>query len=152
LNKDYYQAGDTAKVSFFWSGSADGFPGSRLGTSTPKALTATFTLADDQKNSCAESFIQTLNVQNQSGVEYVSIPVTGDCQNPAISVKIADIGGKVLAQNSYEIQSKNIPQEKTNAGSNSNLVIVIITLAAVAIMVAVSLYFLKKKKLAGEIK
>jgi len=143
-DKDYYLAGDTAMVSFYWSGSADGFYGSRLGgTDTGKATGATFIIIDDKNNSCAESLTQALS--QGTTVEKVSIPITRECQNPIVFARIVDQNGKVLAENTYRIQSKNIPQ----TGLNSlllNVMYVFVFLFVIALAVLLFAYVYKKQK------
>ncbi len=145
VDKDYYQEGETAKVTFFWTGNADSFQGSRLvSTNNPQIISATFTLTDDQKNPCAEPFIKSLNAKNQGGVENISIPATRDCRNPVISAKIADQSGKIFAENSYDIQSKNVPKAKANLTGG------LVTYTFVFLLIfALIIYLVKKNKRTG---
>ncbi|MDP1833318.1 MAG: hypothetical protein Q8L11_00085, partial [Candidatus Moranbacteria bacterium] len=53
LDKDYYQKGQTAQASFFWSGSADNFPDSRLGATDSGQLTADITIKNADNQICA---------------------------------------------------------------------------------------------------
>ncbi|MCX6739350.1 MAG: hypothetical protein NT098_04885 [Candidatus Parcubacteria bacterium] len=106
-DKASYQKGETAKVSFFWSGSADNFPGSRTGISdTENPVDVFFTLLDGDGNSCSESFNQNLDAKKQGGLEHFSIPITSTCQNPVVTAQITDQNKKVLSEKSYEINPK----------------------------------------------
>lgn len=145
VDKDYYRAGETSDVTFFWSGSADSFPESRLGsTDTGKAAEAIFVLSDNQTNPCALPLTHTLG----QGLEHISIPITRDCQNPVVSAKIVDENGKVLAESVYQIQSKNIPQPASPAPveSNNKTAILILCVLALLLVVALAMYVIKKKK------
>ncbi len=139
VDKDYYTAGETAKVSFFWSGSADSFYGSRLGSDEEKGISAIFTITDEQKNSCSEPFTWALNTKTGM-VESIAIPITRDCKNPIINAKISNQSGKVLAENQYALQSKNVPEsKKTNLIFFSFLLIILV-------IIVVVVYVVKKKK------
>lgn len=160
VNKDYFQAKQVARIAFFWTGlTADSFPASRLEIMNPgnnvyfensvdvgKEFSAIFTMTDNTKNPCAQPFTQGLNTKNQGGVERFSIFVTQDCLNPIFSVKIIGQTGKVLAENTYEIESKDFAQVISAAESKSNLDrIVYVAFFLIATLVAVLFVYLVKK-------
>jgi hypothetical protein len=110
LDKDVYRAGETANATLFWTGSADGFPGARAGAKEPEAdRVAVVTIVDGQGAACADEF--TKAVGRQETVSRLAIPVTDDCLDPSIRVRIADRAGKVLAENSYDIRSKSLSED-----------------------------------------
>ncbi len=104
-DKSSYLKRETANVSFFWSGAADGFPGSRLGTSNlGKEVFVTFAITDASGNACASPFVSAL--KKQGGAEHVSIPLTSDCKNPVVAARISDQDKKVLTEKTYEMNPK----------------------------------------------
>ena len=108
LDKDAYQKGDTARVSFFWSASADDFPGSRLGA-TDNASTSTFALvvsvADKSGNACG-SIAETL--KGNSGIQTYDMPISADCMNPRVSVAVKSAAGAVLDSKNFSIESRTV--------------------------------------------
>ena len=142
-DKDYYQKGETAKASFYWSGPADGFYGSRLGSTDQKAASAIANIFDGQKNACALPETQILK---DVGMELISLPILRDCQDPIISVKLVDKDGKTLAENEYNIQSKNVPPRMM---SGLSIVYIFTLLLIVALVVLLAVYLMKRKKTSG---
>jgi len=142
LDKDYYVKGDIAILSLMWSGPADNFANSRI---KPTALAADASLEisvqNSENKSCISDFTEKLDVEQGGGVEKISLPITKDCPNPVVSVKIADASGKALAENSYNIASKDIP-----APAQKNTALLVILYATVFVVAAVLIaYFIKKR-------
>ena len=155
LDKDAYLKGDTAQVTFVWSGSADGFLGSRIEkTDNQKDISALFTITDDQKNICVNQSSYPLDVNKQANVEHISLPIASDCQNPRVSAIITDADGKVLADNAYDIQSKSTLQEKVKTAPtpfksrNSTIGLIVYILAFLLILI-LGIYLIRKNKRSG---
>ncbi|MDP2631000.1 MAG: hypothetical protein Q8P56_06385, partial [Candidatus Uhrbacteria bacterium] len=142
LDKEYYAKGDTAHITFFWTAVADAFLGARGEAATAKGIQVVFAISDGKNVSCATEYSQKLKEETSSELEQVSIPITADCKDPVIAAKIIDSEGKPLAQNSYALQSKNIPTQG-NA--------LFIVLGAASLLIAFSLisYLVRKRKAAG---
>ncbi|MFA6495481.1 MAG: hypothetical protein WCV87_03975, partial [Candidatus Paceibacterota bacterium] len=89
-------------------------------------------------------FSKVIDMSESGGVEKISLPINKDCPNPAVSVKIADAAGKALAENSYDIASKDIPAP-VPAQKDMTLIALF---SALLILCAIGLiaYFAKKKK------
>ncbi len=139
LDKDYYKKGDTAKVSFFWSASADNFPNSRLGKTDNGKMIINVTIKNSDNQTCA-IFKKELD-QNISTPNF-NLPIEKNCLNPKVSVNIQDAKGNILDQEEFDIQSKNIPiqeQQKSNILSIGRigiiLVIVLFIVSAMAIII-----------------
>ncbi|MEY3784072.1 MAG: hypothetical protein RLZZ230_394 [Candidatus Parcubacteria bacterium] len=114
LDKDYYSKGDTAQATFFWSGSADGFPDSRFGPTGAIEISAIFAIVDITDTACISPMTRKLDSESTGGINIVAIAISHDCINPTITAKIVDKDGKVLAENTYDIVSKNPPEPQTD--------------------------------------
>jgi hypothetical protein len=145
LDKKQYAAGDTAIVSFFWTPSADSFPGSRydaLLASTTRAQGTTTKPAEqkstyfvsmvDQNNAlCAAPVTETL--PTASSIQ-VPLAITKNCINPDVSVDIRDASGKVLAH-----------KELIIAGASRELSKSLLAVVFVGLLGVVAIVLLRKK-------
>jgi|GEM_PF-1763337 len=111
LDRDYYQKGDIAKVSFVWSAAADAFTNSRFGANPESVLETRVGLSDKNNQSCAQEIDKEL--VSGKAEEVLSFLVGVDCINPKISVVIKGADGKVLDQKEYTVESKNPTQTKS---------------------------------------
>ena len=93
FDKDKYAQGDTAAITFLWSPSADGFAGSRVGTSTESATTVAVSLQSGTIP-CASPITEALPQNPQVKLQ---IPVTHTCINPHVTVQLLAAAGSVLA-------------------------------------------------------
>ncbi|MFA5831244.1 MAG: hypothetical protein WC878_05435 [Candidatus Paceibacterota bacterium] len=145
LDKDYYAKGDTALVTLIWSGPADGFPNSRLKpTAISKDTAFKISIQNSEDKSCIADFSKLVPLTISGGVEHLSLPITENCPNPVVSVKISDAAGKVLAENSYDIKSKIIP---AIVPSQKNLgPVILLGLAILLTLIGLVIYYMKKKK------
>lgn len=142
LDKDYYSKGETAKISFFWTPSADSFPGSRLGE-TDFSRGA---LEMEIKN-CSKKIIK--DIDKQEVFLDLEIPIEKNCSNPQAIVAIKDKDGNILDQNIFDIKSENIPEsanrletftEKTG-GVKSIIVVIVLALT----IISLAIIFIKKR-------
>ncbi|MDP1619816.1 MAG: hypothetical protein Q8M12_02355, partial [bacterium] len=108
LDKDYYQKGQTAQASFFWSGSADNFPDSRLGATDSGQLTADITIKNADNQICAATQ-EALNPDSPTAS--YALPVKVDCPDPKIAVSIKDGQGNILDQKEFSIKSQTAPDQ-----------------------------------------
>lgn len=152
LDKDYYTKGDVAKVTWAWSGSADAFPESRVKPTEIAAGTSlAVSLINNRKEPCTSDFSKPVDVNYGGNTEHLDFPIIADCPNPVATVKIVNPFGKVLAQNSYNIKSKNLPAQNdvllnlpTGKTSNTSdtLLYIIVSFGILALIV----YFVKKRR------
>lgn len=137
LDKDYYQAGDTATFSVIWSSSAssDKLIRGIGGTTTPN-LTFSATLTNDKGNKCAEITNEQL-VRGTSGPQaQVSAKIMSTCFNPKVTAVIKDDAGNTLDQKDFDtITTSTVPPAQTTP--NSNFLIAIVALLAVVIIVGI---------------
>jgi hypothetical protein len=104
FDKDSYQPGDTAKLSFFWTGAADGFLGSRLGPTNEGTITVNVQMTNAQGVSCANDYSEPL--KGQSAEVVIAIPVAATCVNPVAKLTLSDVAGNILASSSLLVQTK----------------------------------------------
>lgn len=137
LDKDYYQKGDTAKVSFTWTASADSFVGSRAGSNLSQKVNAEITLSNAEGKTCTKEVLQ--KELDNSDVEF-NVPINANCLNPQVVVLLKDSNGNILDQTTFTVESKNI-----KAAPKLGIILLVI-IAAVAIMGLFLSLLLKRKK------
>jgi len=142
LDKDYYQVGDAAKLSFMWSPSADSFPESRAGSGTviPKVY-LTASIADANKKPCATELTQVLVQDFAKPVVEIPFSITELCTNPHAQIILKDSQGKVLAEESFTVQTTSLPQN-TNPFSAKAIAVIL----ALLILAGIAFYFNKGNK------
>ncbi len=144
LDKDYYAKGDTANLTLTWSGPADAFPDSRLApTRIATGTVLSLSLLNDQKQLCIANYSKKIESGSNGGVEKIALSVINNCANPMVSVKIVDPSGKILAQKSYDIQSKNVANLSNN--STNNVTEIVLYVVFLLIIGAMIWYFMKKR-------
>jgi len=122
LDKDSYKKKDTAHISFFWAGSADGFPGSRSGEGTTLDSTKlTVSIFDENGNSCANSTTKDIIEGNLERVDLL-IPITKNCDSPIVTATLENSSG-VLDEKTY-----NSAIESTR---NSGMLLLLVSLLIV---------------------
>ncbi|MDD5464059.1 MAG: hypothetical protein PHP62_02840 [Candidatus Moranbacteria bacterium] len=148
LDKDQYLKGENASISFFWSGSASSFPGSR----SEKRFSAsdvwvTIDIKSNNKEICSEQLKKQLDVSMVNPKEEIIIPITADCLNPRVAVQISDAQGKNLASNIYEIESKNTPNAalEVNKKENNNTKYFIIAAFLIFVFPLIIIFLIKRK-------
>jgi hypothetical protein len=152
LDKDAYQKGETAHVSFFWTGPADVFYGSRatnVGSIAGGSLT--LSIVDEKGVSCGEKTLQKLS-SGDRGVERVSILITKNCYNSTIRSSIMNQAGAVLVENVVKMTSassspvEEIATTTEPVSSNKNGIIAIVITIVVLIVIGGGAYVFKKKQ------
>ncbi len=112
LDKTIYKAGDTAVVSFVWTGQADSFIGSRIGTSTLVSnLLAHVSVCDQGVD---------YPLKGNSGSEHVAIPLSSDCVNPHVLVSLVS-GDTVLSAQDATISSPEAIESGSTSGQSSSV-------------------------------
>lgn len=115
FDKGSYASGDTASVRFFWSPSADGFPGSRIegGTAITGGATVYAMLKNGNGTSCADPVTMPLSEDRMDTT--LSFKVKRDCEKPALSLTIKNGSGTVLASQEMSMEASGTgatPAEK----------------------------------------
>ncbi|HAI74042.1 MAG TPA: hypothetical protein DCS28_03340 [Candidatus Moranbacteria bacterium] len=142
LDKDYYAKGETAKVSFFWSASADGFANSRLGET--KLENGTLNI---EVENCSKKIIQ--STDEQSNFIELEIPIIKDCVNPQVVAIIKDKDGNILDQNNFEMKSSDVfaggGEAKIQTEKISKTKTVVLIFVLLITVISLALIFIKKR-------
>ncbi len=101
LDQNRYAAGDTALVSFMWTPSADGFPDSRAGTSSPSVVSFQAILTNRSGAVCGE-LTQSLP---PTMVVHAPLSIAVNCLDPHLSLDLRDVHGVSLARGVLVVQS-----------------------------------------------
>ena len=140
LDKNYYQKGEVAKITFNWSASADSFPGSRGGTSELGNVLLNILINDSNGEACSLSSQKEVTEDDQLKSIVFDVSIIIDCINPKVSIEIKDADKNILDHEIFELTSKNVSQNK-----NSDIWIWFL-IGAIFIVVIFSLILLAKKR------
>lgn len=144
LDKDYYLVGDVAKISFFWSPSADSFPDSRLGKGTTLSdVYLTISISDINQKKCTTQIDQTISQNIVNPINEISAPIIYSCINPQVSLFLKDDKGDVLAEESFIIETKVIP--KTSNRFYFFIKIIMASILGLVLFMGIILYVKKIK-------
>lgn len=113
LDKDYYNIREVARVSLYWTGSADLFPGSRSNNSDSANLKAGITIRDFRGFQCSQNFSKEIG-KSAEKMEDFEVPIIAECKNPEASITISDESGRVISQSNFKVESKNLQNETAN--------------------------------------
>lgn len=136
LDKDSYSAGEIAKLQVWYlvnGGSAEGGSVDIL-------------IKDGKGAACSQQLSEKQGAKQQS--EY-AIPITKDCQNPVAEVSIKNKDGKILAQNSFAVETKNgkANQEQNQSGLKERAIIAVGIILILALLGLLAFLFSKRKGL-----
>ena len=141
LDKDYYNKGDTANLSFFWTPSADIFPGSRVEkTLAASSISVSSIVTDGKGKNCAEPLNQTLSRDQSVPKVEISIPITSSCLDPQVSIVLKDSNGTVLDQKGFSAKTT------TKTETSKPLYLIFVVLIFVVLAIAIVILYVKKKK------
>lgn len=132
LDKDTYRAGETAKVSFFLTPSADSFPNSRHQAHSHTTTTLSMSIQNGTIDCIEPHTIQVLPSNIQQTFSY---PITTACAHPVLSVTIKDSNGGVLDSRTLTISELVVPVavpvvEETGIWTLRFLIILMTTMSA----------------------
>ncbi len=122
LDKDYYMSGDTAQVSLYWSGSADNFYQSRKGPSASGASVIKIAVVSASGDVCAEEKefpAASDTADSYKALKEYSLPITDDCVDPIVRVRIIGEDSQELVSKSVSVKSNSTSSEKITDGSAS---------------------------------
>ena len=145
FDKDYYQSGDAAQLTLFWTGPADTFFDSRFSGTDSGTVSAGVDVKDSQGIPCASHVTQPLDPSMDTN--NLTVSITRTCINPQAIITLQGGNGTVLAENTFTIRSKTIPNQLETQPTNATFgtIILLIVLAIVAIVALV----LNKKLMKG---
>lgn len=146
FDKNSYEKNETAKLSFFYSGSANNFPNSRLGQTEDK-LSVEINITDQKNKACTKTFTQQIG---EESFQKFDIKMENTCQSPKADVVIKDKDGKILAQSQFGTsqEDKQVAsiQEETGTDFGVGAKAVLIGAAVLALIVLVAVFSKKGKK------
>ena len=109
LDKDYYNNGDVANVSFLWAPRADSFPGSRNGPIPSNYSNfAYIEIKNDKGFSCSELIEKELFTNYATPYISIPVPVISECVNPTVSIILKNSNGEVLDQEEFFVETQSI--------------------------------------------
>lgn len=146
LNKDAYNKGDTASISFYWTGRADDFPRSRRGQVEKEKIFARIEAMRGDGRKCAEAFFRGLSTQYNGKKEDINIPITDDCQDGKVIFALLDEKGNKLDEKIFKLQASaaSATEEK-----NKSLPLAPYALAGLALLIGMAAIIwaaIKRKK------
>jgi hypothetical protein len=147
FSQNYYDAGEEINLELLWTGSADSFPDSRLGTSTDLEglVVASVSIVDGEGNACAAPFSQTLDSDKVTLKTISNI----ECVSPVAFVSLIKADGTTLDARSIVVPKNMEPEApaptETEPEKNAHLMyLTILSLAAAILTVLVVLTRYKK--------
>ena len=149
LDKNAYNAGDTAHVQFFWVGAADNFVGSRLRPTTETGLSAVINITDTA-GACASNTSAPLDPSHS--VLNLSIAIQRKCVSPIVSTTIANATGTVLAHSRLSfngVVSSSTTMEAEHNGETKTMdfsIIAIFAIAVILLLVTFGTYLFRKNR------
>lgn len=143
LDKTIYTKGDIAKLSFMWTPSADGFPGSRKGTSTQLTSPSyTVAITDEYGKQCSQP--KTEESSQKQALTKTDISISQDCVNPKVEVTLTDANLGVLAHSRFETAGAGVntlPKKETK----STPLVAIAIIGVLALITLTTVFFYRKR-------
>lgn len=149
FDKNSYQKGETAKVSFFYLDLANNFS-DKSDTQQQSDLNVEIDIKNQNSEQCAPLFKKKLTVEAFS---IFDIAMTQNCTNPIANVVIKDDEGKVLAralfETSSEQKSQQVPTDTKNSPDElkiaSKSILLGASIFALVVVILAAIFFRKRK-------
>jgi len=147
LDKQSYQKGETAKVSFAFTGSVDNFAGSRAGVQEDFSIFhAKFKISNSDGSKCADEIERKIKHKGGGDFEF-GMPIIATCKNPVLSVAISDDNGKVLVEREYKMGNGEEKRDKNYVPAKSiDYKLVGMGIAIVLLVMGILLVIFKKSR------
>lgn len=140
LDKDYYKAGESGKISLIWSASSGDFSRSGAKYSYPPDVSFKAEIVSDSGRACMDKIEQKL-VRDPKIVETVfDFSTKANCKNPKVSASIISSGGKILDQKDFTFTSNPENSKSKPLGTKETAMIVI----GLLVIIGVGVYLNKK--------
>ena len=134
MDKDYYQKGQTANLSYMWQDVSGQFLRGR--SEKDSSFTITTTIVNNKSKECSTPLTQLLAQGTISPKIELPIIITKNCLNPKVIAIIKDGTGQILDQKIYEAKTVSLKHTKIN---------VIYPIIVILIIILV-IYLYKKRK------
>jgi hypothetical protein len=141
LDKDRYKVDDSAEVTVFWSGSADGFPGARKEAETPtKQMMIDVQLFNDQGETCSD--VHNRDLSPEEITTSLVVPVTRACINPAVAVHLYNVEGLLLAERTYYIETKSQDEPLSISTGSDGITKVAVATLVIFVLLVITVIFI----------
>jgi hypothetical protein len=101
LDREQYVKGEKLVATLYWTPSADGFIGSRIGEGTKSVgYVVVLSVTDSKGRACIEPKNQQLSVDGDQPVIFAD--VISVCERPTATVSLRDLSGKILDERTIE--------------------------------------------------
>ena len=152
VEKSAFKAGEVASITALWTGAADTFYGSRgAGSNTPVLFISA--VVSSQGVSCGEVSQPASNNAVPTPVA-LQVPLTKDCENPTVTVRLLDAGNQTIAEKSIPMPPPNTgdtaPQTTTGFSLAKYIWYIGGTILAVVVISGVLVYLRRNRKLEEE--
>jgi len=155
LDKNFYNKGEQAEISFFYVGPADNFPGSRLGEGASiEKIVAHLKIKNGEGQLCGPEINPELNQEEVDNKFKYQIDQV--CAHPTVGVILKDgISGEVLAESNFSFTSPEefvkkataVETETTDEKDSAVILVLIILGGLIVFLVGVFLLIKKRNKL-----
>lgn len=105
LDKETYLKGETAKISFFWTGAADSFANARKTASQIGQVKIEVEISDGNGKLCAPVLERETDASASRLVELQAV-IESDCRFPEASAAIKDAKGSVLDRTDFSLEER----------------------------------------------
>jgi hypothetical protein len=135
LDKDYYNKGETANLSFMWNSITGKLLRDKNNEDFSVFLTAS--IFDKNGNECSELINKPLVQDFTKPKTELPILITRNCLNPGIIISLKDKSGKTIDEKNFKVKTISSGHNKINS---------IYLLVLIFVIILLGLYFYKKKK------
>ncbi|MFA5962240.1 MAG: hypothetical protein WC848_06165 [Parcubacteria group bacterium] len=146
LDKNFYQKGEIVNTTLFFSGSAEGFPGSRFEKEKREEFLMNMEIKDAAGIPCVTS--QEASLGEADTDKTFSLPAVADCTDPLAMVILTDAKGNLLDKREYQFKSNNQTttaiSSETKQGQKSVMAYGIIFIVILTIIALGAIFFKKK--------
>lgn len=104
LDSDFYESGDSAKVSFMWSKIDSSFLKENKTQSATTSIVAQVALFNDKRERCAVE--ERIALTKSDEVVDIFLTITQRCKNPEVSVTLLNDSGKVLDSKTFAVTTQ----------------------------------------------
>jgi hypothetical protein len=151
LDKNFYNKGDQAEISFFYTGPADNFPDSRLGATSIEKIVSNFKIKDRENKLCGPEISSELNKEDiDNRFKY---QINQLCASPTVEVVLTDgTTGEVLAEGSFSFTSPEEFVEKATTvkaetvDEKDSLIPILVVFGGLVMFLVSGFLLIKKRK------
>ncbi len=147
LDKTQLHSGDTATAQLDIAGRADVFMGSRAyGEESPKDIDFTYYVSVDihDKNKSLCGGVAEQKVENAAGLMPVRIPVTRDCTNPKLTVKLLNAQKEIIDTKTFAFESAQ--EQKTEKQDTMQKIFYGVLIATLILIIGILIHGTLKKR------